>query len=289
MIGTRALASTLAATCLAMALGPRIADPASEIAAERLVSERAELALRALDDLQSALEPGLDAGRRASASTVAGDDDPGPSLVAAGETIAAADPQATAARDAVALLNGARRAWRPGAEAVPEPIALGALPSIGDQLGAAAPAATDFVDLRRRSIGLPEALERAVIALEQGDVDAAEEIAAHARADHDRIGAWEAAPTAMQVWLATTDAMIGAVERIVAATRAGDSAEATAAAQAFAELADEAVSADRALRIGLSEGGAAVTSVPLERLAAELRRIQAARAEVAVIVEDPAR
>ena len=48
--------------------------------------------------------------------------------------------------------------------------------------------------------------------------------------------------------------MIGAVEGILAATRAGDAAAAGEAAAAFAALAADAATADRALRIALGEG-----------------------------------
>jgi hypothetical protein len=77
--------------------------------------------------------------------------------------------------------------------------------------------------------------------------------------------------------------MISAVEQIVAATRAGDASAAGAAADAFAALADDAVAADRALRIAFSEGGSALTATPLARLAAALRGIEAARARTAAI------
>jgi hypothetical protein len=273
----------VAAVCLAASLGPRLADPAGSIAAERLLRERASTAVEALDALRSALEPGLDAARHASAAVVAGDEEPAPLLEAAGDEVAAAEGAATAARRAVASLNGASDAWRPDLETVPEPIAAGSLPSIGAQLGAAGPAATEFVDLRRRSTGLPATLEEAVAALDAGDVDAAAAILARARADHDLIAAWEAAPSTMPVWLETTDAMIGAVEGIVAATRASDLDAAMAAAGAFADLAKESTDADRALRIGLSEGGAAIAAAPLERLATELRHIELVRAEAAGI------
>lgn len=283
MIAMRAVASTVAAVCVAASLGPRLADPARSIAAERLLRERASTAVQALDALRSVLDPGLDAARHASAAVVAGDEEPAPLLQAAGDAIAAAEGTATDARRAVASLNGASEAWQPDIDPVPEPIAAGSLSSIGAQLAAAGPAATDFVEVRRRSVALPATLEEAVAALDAGDVDAAASILARARAAHDLVAAWELAPSTMAVWLDTTDAMIGAVEGIVAATRAGDLDAAMAAARDFADLANESAAADRALRIGLSEGGAAIAAAPLERLATELRQIESARAQAAGI------
>ena len=283
MIGMRAVASTMAAVCVAASLGPRMADPAGSIAAERLLRERASTAVQALDALRSALEPGLDAARHASAAVVAGGEDPAPLLEAAGEEIAAAEAPAIAARQAVASLNGAIDAWRPGLAPVPEPIPAGSLPSIGEQLAAAGPAAAEFAELRRRSVALPATLEEAVAALDAGDLDAAASILRRARADHDLVAGWELAPSTVAVWLDTTDAMIGSVEAIVAATRAGDPEAAMAAAGAFAALASESTAADRALRIGLSEGGAAIAAAPLERLATELRQIESVRARAAGI------
>jgi len=63
------------------------------------------------------------------------------------------------------------------------------------------------------------------------------------------------------------DEMIGAMQRLVDATRAGDAASAEAAAAEFEALAAEAPSADRALRIAIGEGGSAVGATALERLA----------------------
>ena len=59
------------------------------------------------------------------------------------------------------------------------------------------------------------------------------------------------------------------------------------AADEFAALADDAATADRALRIALSEGGAALLAAPLERLAAALRSIEGAHASAAGIASDP--
>ena len=109
-------------------------------------------------------------------------------------------------------------------------------------------------------------------ALDRGDVEEATELTSAARTDHDALVAWETDIPTLPVWIETTDAMIGAVEGILAATRAGDAAAASEAAAAFAALADDAATADRALRITLSEGGASLTAAPLGRLATAAAR-----------------
>ena len=286
MIGRRAAVSAATAILgLVAVVGPQAPDPAIAIGAQRLLRLRAADATEALDALTAAIQPGLDEARRAAAAVLTGDDPPGTQLVAAGNTIAAADPEATAALSAWAGLNSARLAARPGVPPFAEPMPDGELASVGEQLGATAGAADAFVAMRRDAVELPAALESAVSALERGDLDAAEMIAARARAAHDVAAGWEGAPLSLPLWLETTDAMISAVEDIVAATRAGDAAAATAAGEAFAALADEAATADRALRIALSEGGAALTAAPLERLAAALGGIADARATAASLTE----
>jgi hypothetical protein len=288
MIGARAILS-VGTTILGLLVltGPRVADPAVSIGAERIVRVRAEAAVDALDALRAAIQPGLEEARRAAAAVLTADAGTGQRLEAAGATIANADPAAVAARRAWDRLNGARAAWRTGLAPLPEPIPSGELPSIGDQLAAAAPAADDFVDMRLRGLGLPAALGEAVSALERGDPDAAAGIADRARADLVLLSGWEDAPVSLPVWISTTDAMISAVDDLISATRAGDAAAASLAAEAFAGLADEASTADRALRIALGEGGSALTAAPLERLAAALGGIEDARATAAAMAAVP--
>jgi len=269
--------------------GPRVDDPAVGIAAERLVRVRAEAAVEALDALRAAIQPGLDDARRAAAAVLTADAAPGAQLDAAGSTIAAADTAAMAARRAWASLNGARAAWRDDIDPLPDPIPRGELASIGDQLRVTATAADAFVDLRLRALGLPGELAEAVSALENGDPDTAAAIVESARADHALVAAWEAAPSTLPVWLGTTDAMISAVDELIAATRTGDAVAAAAAADAFAALADEAATADRALRIALGEGGSALTAAPLERLAGALGGIEDARVMAAAAAAVPRR
>jgi hypothetical protein len=289
MIGTRAAASAgVAVLGLALALGQVDGDPSAAVGAARLVRERTAAAISALDALRAAVQPGLDAARRAAADVVDGNEAPGPRLTEAAELIAGAERSVVPARRAVAALDAAWLAWHPDATTLPEPVAAGELSGIAAQLAAVGPAADEFAGLRGRGTGVPGVLEEALLALERGAVDEAAELAARARADHDAIVAWQTDLPTLPVWIETTDAMIGAVERILEATRAGDEAAAGEAAETFVALADDAAAADRALRIALSEGGAALTAAPLERLAAALRSIEGARAAAGAIVVAPA-
>jgi hypothetical protein len=290
MIGIRGAASAGAAVLgLVLVLGPRTADPSVGIAAERLIRERAVAASSALEDLRAAVEPGLDAARGAAASVLSGDEPPSPRIEAAAALIADAERFVAPALQAVTELAAARVAWRPDAIPLREPVAAGELASIAAQLAAAGPATDSFADTRIRATGLAGLLEEAVLALERGDLDEASDLTSRARADHDAVLAWETDLATLPVWIETTDAMIGAVEGILVATRAGNAAVADEAAAAFAALADEAPTADRALRIALGEGGSSLTAAPLERLATGVRDIEASRAAVDALLAEPDR
>jgi hypothetical protein len=161
------------------------------------------------------------------------------------------------------------------------PVDPGEIESIAAQLAASAAAADRFADQRRRAERVTEALVEALAALEDGDLATGGARIAEARAAHDAIAGWDVDLVTLPVWLGTTDAMIGAMETIERATRAGDEVAARAGADAFAALADDAAPADRALRIAIGEGGSAVTAAPMGRLADVLRTIDAARAATA--------
>jgi len=290
MIGTRAAVSAgLAVLGVALLLGPRTDDPSLRIASERLVRQRAADAVRELDEFREVLDSSLEAARSAAAAVLSGSEPPGPRLEEAAKRIAGGEEGATAARHAVESLAAARSAWHPGTPSDLEPIAAGELISIGDQLRGSTIAADRFADLRARANGLPGVLDEALRALEREALDEATDLAAHARADHDAIVAWETDLTTLPVWIETTDAMISAVEQILDATRAGDGAAARRAAEKFAAVGDDAAMADRALRIAMSEGGAALTAAPLERLAALLGGVDDTRAAAEALLQDPGR
>jgi hypothetical protein len=189
----------------------------------------------------------------------------------------------------VAALEAARRAGDPAAGSLaPGPDAT-ELASIAGQLEASAAAGGAFAEMRHRATSIGSDLEAALDALDDGDLGAAEGRVAVARAAHDAVAGWEVGFVTLPVWIETTDEMIGAVERIVEATRDGDAAAADEAAADFAAVAGDGATADRALRIALSEGGSSMTSTPLTRLAGVLSAIGELRASVASVREAAAR
>jgi hypothetical protein len=282
----RALLSAVAVPIvLAPLLGTTGPDPSAGLEARRLVLARAERADAALAELQAALEPGLDAGRSGAAAVVEGADPPGPRLEEAASRLVDAEPAAADVRSTISALEAARRAREPAAGSLAVPVESGEVGSIAAQLEATAPAADTFAAMRLRADGVTASLDAALASLEAGDLEAAAVQVASARSHHAALADWEVDFATLPVWLETTDEMIGAVEGIIEATRQDDRAAAARAADAFTALADQAATADRALRIALGEGGAAVTAAPLGRLADLLRRVEQARLAVAMILQ----
>lgn len=285
MIGPRVAASVISTLVVAVALGPYAADPSVPLGAARVVHARSAAASAALDALLDALTRALDDARRAAAAVHDGEDRPGPLLVAAGDRIAGSATQATTASGHVDRLNGALASSPDHARPVGRPAEAADLRSIGTQLAAAADEADRFAARRDATIDLPAAIDRALRALETGDTDLAARELAAARSAHDLAAGWEAPPASLPVWLDTTGAMIRAVDTIIEAVRAGDRAAADAAAADFAALEADGAQADRALRIALAEGGAALTAAPMTRLADAVRETGDVRADVAAIAE----
>ena len=283
MIGTRLLVPAVAAILLVPLIGQGGPDPSVVIGARRLVLERAERADAALAALERAIAPALDAARRGSAMVVTGTEPPGAELRNAGSALTSAAGAAGQADAAVRGLEGARRAAGVGS-----PVALAASPaeveSIATQLEDTAGAADAFAAMRRRAEGLPVALDGALAALDTGSLAEARDVVVRARADHDALAGWDVELVTLPVWIDTTDAMIAAVETIIAATEGGDDDAAVEAANEFASLAEDAAPADRALRIAIGEGGNAVTAAPMGRLADLLRGVAETRLEVASIL-----
>jgi hypothetical protein len=284
MIGTRAvLSATIAVVAVGAVFAGRMPDPGAAVAAEKLVGERAAATVAALDELEDALQPGLDVARHGAALVVAGDDAPGPVLEDASDQLRDAEEEAGEVRRAVDALNGAIAAWQAEAPTIGQQIERGEVGSIAAQLQATAPDADAFAEMRRRADGMIATLESALAALDAGDLGGADRLIAGARSDHDALTAWENDLLTLPIWIDTTDAMISDLETIVDATRTGDDAAAAAAATAFAARGNEAQTADRALRIAMAEGGAAVTAPALSRLAGMLGAIERLRAEAEAI------
>jgi hypothetical protein len=285
MIGMPPLASAVSVAILVPLLGGGGSGPADRLAAERLVAERAASAEGALAALETALGPGVDAGRAAAGRVVTGDADPGPLLGEAAAVVRAAEDELAVALEALDGLDGARAAVGTEAARIVRPAEAGELDSIGLQLASTAEAADAFADRRRRAAAVTTSLASSLRALEAGDMAGAEAHVARAAADHRAVAGWELGVPTLPVWVEATGELIAAAEQLVRATADGDAAAAREAARRMDELAEDADQADRALRIAISEGGTAVTAAPLGRLADVLRRTAEARLAVASILQ----
>jgi hypothetical protein len=287
MIGIRAVVLGLLAVVTAgAAVGSGGPDPSARLAATRLVVENGAAADAELAAVEAALERSLDAARRGTARVVSGDEPPGPQFADAATALREEGERAAGrAIDATTQLAAARRAQAPGAVGPQPPVDRGELASIAAQLDATADAGDAFATMRRRAADAIDGLDRALAALDRGDAGTAAEEVAASRAAFRAVEAWPAGLPTLPVWIETVDAMIGAVEALVDAVTAGDAVRAEEAARAFAAASEEAVVADRALRIAISEGGSGVAAPALTRLARALESVQAARAEVAAIVQ----
>jgi hypothetical protein len=285
MIGIRASASAALAALLCAVTLSGAGDFEARVAADRLVVERAERAAAALEALEAAIEPALEAARRGAARIVAGDASPGRAFAEAADATSNAESAAFAAATAVDELAAAQRARDPGSAAPSPPLRAGDLASIAGQLDATGAEGDAFAAVRRSADRVTPELERALAALQDGDLATAEEAVASARTHHAAVAAQELSLATLPVWLETTDAMIGAMETIVTATRAGDAGRAREAAAEFAALGNDAAEADRALRIAMAEGGASVSATALGRLADAVASLRDARSEVAAILQ----
>lgn len=279
MIGTRALASAAGSVLVLASLGGG-PDPAASRHVEELIRERARVALDALDTLASALEPALEAAREGSAFAVQGDDAPGPRLEAAAEAVEGVAVEADDAQRAIAALDGARRARDPDAAALPSVVTTEELAAIAGDLRASATGADAVAEMRRRSSGVLEAIDRSLAALVDGRLDTARAELEAARAEHDALVAAGALSDALPVWLGATDAMITLVTTLIDATEADDPEAAAVASARFAARAEDAATSDRALQIAISEGAESATRPAVARLAGALTAIEGLRATI---------
>ena len=286
MIGIRAAGPAIVAvTGVALLLGAGSPRPEIDVGARALVERRAAVAAAAVDALERDLAPAVEVARTGSARVVAGDDAPGPPLAEAATIVRHAEPLAKRARNAAMELERAIRARSPTTQPDLVPVPEGELTSIADQLDATVKAADAFAAMRHRAAGVLTALGNALAALEEGDIAGARDLVAAARADRDALAAWDVELATLPVWLDVVDEMIRTMERIIDATDRGDATEARAAADAFATLGGEASTADRALRIAMSEGGASVAAPALGRLAEVMAAIDETRRRIATAAE----
>jgi hypothetical protein len=271
MIGSRpALAAAATALGLALGLGGGAPRPEIAVAAREEVIDRADTAEAALAELREHLTAALDAARSGGARVVAGDEAPGPMFNRAAGVVFGAVGAAADAEDARARLGGARSALAPNAAPLPPAPDPNDLAALAAQLATTASAADTFSVIRSGAESVTSTLEEALTALEAGDIDEADRLTAAAQAAVDAVSGPALEGAVISIWRETVDAMIGAMERLLIAARAGDAIAAEAAAAELAALAEEAPAADRALRIALGEAGSAVSATPLSRLAALL-------------------
>jgi hypothetical protein len=285
MIRRRAIGPVLLGfLLLVMLFGAGTVRPEVGIAADALVLARAEAADQRLADLQDELVAALDAGRDGASAIVAGSEPPGPRLRDAAELTLAAGAAADDVETALATLAGARAARGPSAAPIPDGTSAAELASIAEQLEGTVGAADEFATMRRWAAAVPEALEAALAAVANGDLSEAEAQAVVARHAHDEVVGWDVDFVTLPIWIDASDATIDAVEDILEAVRAGRAAEARRLAEEFATLADDAVRADRALQITISEDGGLVAAAPLSRLAAAKRAVDEQRAAVGDLI-----
>lgn len=252
---------------------PEEADPA------RVAGNRAHLATlasrtaTALDALAEQLRAAIDVATRGAGLTRSGRELPGPHLLEAAELVRAAGELAEGSLTDLTRLNGTlAAATAPQARVEPRisPVALDALAA---QLEGAAAAADQFVQLRWATEDVLAAMERALTALDDGELEAALADAADARTALARVAAWRAerdgAPTlpTLPLWSATAGRLVDALAGLAEAALADDEAAAEQAADEFETASEEARRADLALGIALAEGGGAITAAALSQLA----------------------
>jgi hypothetical protein len=275
----------LGAVLAARPADPAAADPPREAQRQDHLAARARDAAAALDAFAAALAPGRDAARRGAALIQAGDMDPAPTLEEAAMRLESVEEVARTAGFAIEELRGVAASARAGVF-VPPVAAPVELRGIAGQLRQAGEAAGTFVERRRAAQRTLLSLEEALAALEADDPDGALAALERARVSRAVLAAWDPSPLTLPLWLETTDRLITAADGIAEAVLAGDAAGAELAAREYAAAADDARRADVSLALTLSEAGASLTSVPLQRLGAVLAGIEQARAVVASLVQD---
>jgi prolyl oligopeptidase PreP (S9A serine peptidase family) len=105
----------------------------------------------------------------------------------------------------------------------------------------------------------------------------------------DELRTWRDNAPTLIVWIRTASAMIRAMHRLVDAVEDRDAAAARQARVAFDAAAKRAPQADRALRIGMGEGGSALTATPLRRLAGVLRGLEELDVAVRAVLAEAGR
>ena len=276
MIGVGGRRRAVIAISLGLAVGigfglrspdPAQADPVGALARTEALADAAGAADTALTGLSAELERARDHARRGAALTVSGEA-PAPELTAAADVLAGAGDEADAARRALVALDGMAAAVQPEAN-VPSLTYGGAdLEQLAAQLRNTADAATLFVERRHATRAVVDALAAALAALDRNDPTAAIDELRAADAPLALLAEWQQRPPLLRYWMMISAELLDAAGDIARATLADDPDAVKAAAARYVEAADSALGADNALAVTLSEEGAAVTVIPLQRLAA---------------------
>jgi hypothetical protein len=284
----RALIVLLVALGVGVGFGLRsnvaaLADPPGEATRARALERAAGAAEHALAGLYAVLDRARGHARRGAALTVSGEA-PDSELLAAAAVLSGGSGEAEATRRALASLAGMALAVRPDA---PAPLlAYGGpeLELLAAQLRASADAATLFVERRQATRDVVNALAAGLAALDQNHPAAALESLDQADEPLDLLKRWAERPPLFRYWQQVSVDLIDAARGIADATLAGDAEAARAAAARYAKATAAAKGADNALAVTLSEEGSAVTSTPLQRLAADADAIVEARSAIAPLL-----
>jgi hypothetical protein len=265
--------------------GADAADPPTAAARQVVLRNAAERADQGLEALIAALQQAVDAGRRGSAQTVAGDEPPANDYEEAAAAAATAADLAIGVQRTTATLDAMLAVVIPSFGSLPDGPRAVALEAYGLQMTGSARTSGPFVARRHAADDTLTALADALAALDRDDATAA--LAALDRADAARavVAAWEEPPSVLPYWLDTTAGMLSAARRIADATVAGDGDAAARAGRAYRRAAEQARRADTALALAMTESGAALASVPLHGLAEALAAATAQRNAVASVLD----
>lgn len=259
------------------------ADPPGEAARLRALERSADVADRALAGLYALLDQARGHARKGAALTVSGEA-PASELTAAAEVLAGGSGEAEAAHRALADLAGVAAAVRPGTTTPLLTYGGPELELLAAQLRTSADAATLFVERRHGTQDVIDALAAGLAALDQDHPAAALDSLDRANAPLELLDQWAQRPPLFRYWQQVSVDLIDAARGIANATLLGDAEAVRAAAARYAKAAAAAMGADNALAVTLSEEGLAVTSTPLQRLAADAGEIADARSAIAPLL-----
>lgn len=277
MIGGGAARRAVTAIAIGLVVGlglgfrsanPSLADPPLQAARLEALMTSASQADAGLARLSGVLNDAIDHARLGSALTVAGDRQPAPELAAAAHALESGAGTADGAHRAVEQLVAVAACIAPGQQVRALSLTGPDLLLMASGLHSSADAATLFVERRDATEAIVGALGDALEALK-------EDLPATALVSLDRTTApfallrsWADRPRLLDYWMQVTGELIDAARDIAEATIARDPVAQKAAGERYAKAGEAARGADNALAVTLSEEGAAVSVIQLQRLAA---------------------